>query len=348
MGELNTATGKRQISDETPGLIAKRLPFKSIPIIDIGGAYSSRLGDRRAVASQIRSASIGVGFFYIKNHGVAQPLIDRTFGASRDFFGLPLAEKMKLHVSMHKHHAGYIPLQGEKLNEQNSDRGDLKESLEFTVGVPEQDLKTMAEDPFIGDAILPESHAELRQVLKEYYDAMWELMNVLNRLSALALDLPEDFFAGAFRNPITNIRLLRYPPMPADAGRSEKIRGCGEHSDYLGYTLLAQDAIGGLEVLNCAGEWIEALPVPGTFVVNTGDLISHWTNGLFASTVHRVALKHNDHFRHAIAFFTGPNFDSLIECLPSCTDAATPAKYPPVKTGEYLYSRLNSTVQYQY
>lgn len=346
MSDLTTATGTRRISTETPGLVAKRIPFTSIPIIDFSGAYSSRLADRKLVAGQIRQASVEIGFFYIENHGVPQTLIEQSFDASREFFALPVADKMELRVGKHRHHAGYIPIQGEKLYDADEALGDQKESLEITVGVPDKDRKSVAGDPFAGDRILPERHARLRRVMKEYFDAMWGVMRVLNHISALALDLREDFFAATFTRPITNIRLLRYPPAPVESRSSEKIRGCGEHSDHLWYTLLAQDAIGGLEVLNSAGQWIEAPPIPRTFVVNTGDLVSHWTNDLFASTVHRVTINQTERSRYAIAFFTGPDFETSIECLPSCTDAAHPPKYPPVKTGDYLYQRLNSTVQY--
>ena len=223
---------------------------------------------------------------------------------------------------------------------------DKKESLEISIGVSDNDANTRDSNPFLRDTGWLRNHSEIRNTMHTYYARMWELARLLNRISALALGLSENFFEQPFSQPTTNIRLLSYPPLVVDTVGNGKVLACGEHSDYLGYNLLVQDQVGGLEVLNSAGEWIEATPVPGTFVVNTGDLFAHWTNDLFASTIHRVTVNKSGQYRNAIAFFTGPNCDALIECLPSCTSETQPPKYPPITTGDYLYQRLSSTVQY--
>lgn len=347
MSDLTTATGTREISKETDGLSAKRVAFSSIPIIDFSDAYSSDLYARKTVADQIRKASIEVGFFYISNHGISQALIDQVFSVAKDFFALPLEEKMELHVSKHKHHAGYIAVGGEKLHDQDKDASaDRKESLEISIGLQDKPTSTtLGSDTFRSETEWLNGYPEIQNIMATYYNKMWELARLFNRIVALALELPENFFEYAFSRPITNIRCLSYPPLPPDTSKHEKSRACGEHSDYLSYNLLVQDDIGGLEVLNSAGEWIEATPVPGTFVVNTGDLISHWTNDLFASTIHRVTRNQTDRVRNAIAFFTGPNTDALIECLPSCKEPEKAPKYPPITTGEYLQQRLSTTMQ---
>ena len=348
MAELQTATGKRKISEETRGLSSKRMAFNSIPVIDFKDAYNTSKIKRKSVAEQVREASVEVGFFYIKNHGISQVLVDRAFAASKQFFTLPLREKMELHVSKFEVHAGYIPIEGETLQDHAETRiADQKESLEVSVGQSVADPTIQHDDIFVCDTQWLKPYPKLHTTMQEYYREMWKLVRLLNRISALSLDLPENFFREMFLRPITNIRLLRYPPLTAGANMSDKLRGCGEHSDYLCYTLLAQDEVGGLEVLNSNGEWIQAPYIPGTFVVNTGDLISHWTNDLFASTIHRVTINQTERYRHAIAFFTGPDFNAKIECLPSCKNAEYPAKYPPTTTGDYLYQRLSSTVQYE-
>lgn len=348
MSDLTTATGRRQNSEETPDLHAKRVAFSSIPIIDFADAFSPDLKARKEVADQIRTASIEVGFFYISNHGVPLELIEQVFSVTKQFFALPLDKKMELHISRHEGHAGYIAVGGEKLHDQDEHASaDRKESLEISIGLQDNPAQATADnDAFLSESEWLRGHPEICNVMHTYYNRMWELARLLNRIMALALKLPENFFDDAFSRPITNIRCLSYPPLDPDTAKHEKIRACGEHSDYLTYTLLIQDDIGGLEVLNCAGDWIEATPVPGTFVVNTGDLISHWTNDLFASTIHRVTLNQTERVRNAIAFFTGPNIDALIECLPSCKDADKKPKYPPITTGKYLFQRLSSTVQY--
>ena len=347
MNELTTATGTRKISKETPGLEAKRVAFTSIPIVDFSNAYSSDVKARREVADEIRKASIEVGFFYISNHGVSQELIEQVFSVTKQFFALPLARKMELHISKHKRHAGYIAIGGEKLQDHDEQvSADRKESLEISIGIQDNAaLATPSSDVFLRECEWLSGYPEMRNVMHTYYNRMWELARLLNRVMALALHLPENFFEAAFSRPITNIRCLSYPPLEPDVATNDKTRACGEHSDYLTYNLLVQDDIGGLEVLNCHGEWIEATPVPGTFVVNTGDLISHWTNDLFASTIHRVTSNQTERVRNAIAFFTGPNIDARIECLPSCMNISETPKYKPITTGEYLFQRLSNTMQ---
>ena len=346
MSNFTTAAGTGQIPEDPPDLHAKRVAVSSIPIIDFSGAYSSDLNACKVVAENIRKASVEMGFFYIRNHGIPQTLIDQVFAVSRQFFTLPLDEKMKLHVAKHEQHAGYIPIEGERLQDHDEYGGaDQKESLEVSIGLQRKDETTLGENQFIRDTLWLADYSEARNTMHAYYEKMWRLVRLLNRISALAVDLPQDFFVDMFSHPITNIRLLRYPPLVANTAQDKRILGCGEHSDYLYYTLLAQDEIGGLEVLNKDGEWLQAPPIPETFVVNTGDLISHWTNDLFASTVHRVTINQSKGHRYSIAFFTGPNFDATIECLPACTDETHPPKYPPITTGDYLYQRLSSTVQ---
>ena len=117
-------------------LAAHRVAFDSIPIIDFGSAYSCDLQQRKALGAEIRRASIEIGFFYIKNHGVPEGLIERTFAASRAFFALPLAEKMRLHIAKQSHYSGYIPIAGEKLQDRDSTvSADQKESLELSLGI---------------------------------------------------------------------------------------------------------------------------------------------------------------------------------------------------------------------
>ena len=141
------------------------------------------------------------------------------------------------------------------------------------------------------------------------------------------------------------MRLLHYPPLPEGYTPQDGENRAGAHTDYGSITLLFQDDAGGLEVRTRAGEWLAATPIPGTVVVNTGDLMHRWTNHVFCSTPHRVNVppqaQHRDRF--SIAFFCHPNKDAEIACIDTCASADNPARYAPISAGDHLLQRLNAT-----
>ncbi len=104
---------------------------------------------------------------------------------------------------------------------------------------------------------------------------------------------------------------------------------------------------GGLQIRS-GGEWIDVPAVAGSFVVNLGDSMARWTNDRWVSTMHRVVNPPDQvaarHSRISFPYFVQPNYDALIECIPSCIDAEAPAKYPPVLNGEYLTMKFSQQV----
>ncbi|MCC7484292.1 MAG: isopenicillin N synthase family oxygenase [Burkholderiales bacterium] len=168
----------------------------------------------------------------------------------------------------------------------------------------------------------------------DYQAAMRALGDRVLSLIAPSLDLPEDEFAPYYNAPTTTLRLLRCPPHLGNAPENQI--GAGAHTDWGGVTLLAQDDLGGLEVRNVAGEWIQATPVPGTFVVNLGDLMQRWTTDLYRSNMHRVknngAARRN---RHSVPFFYSPRPSAVIECLPTCAGPDRPPWHAPCTAGEH-------------
>jgi isopenicillin N synthase-like dioxygenase len=105
----------------------------------------------------------------------------------------------------------------------------------------------------------------------------------------------------------------------------------------------AEDKPGGLEVLDAQGQWRPVPIVPGTLVVNLGDLMAQWTNDRWVSTMHRVVNPPRDKSmssrRQSLIFFHQPNYDALIECLPTCLDNGR-AKYAPITSGEHLLMKM--------
>ncbi|KAI0076751.1 2OG-Fe-II oxygenase [Panus rudis PR-1116 ss-1] len=311
--------------------------FEEIPIIDIHAALSTDEAVRRALADEIRDACINVGFFYVKNHGISCEVISRAVAAARRFFQLPLDEKATLDIHKSSNFKGYTALLGENTNPEN--RGDLHEG--FDIGWEDISGASRTDDgAMTGQNVWPENLPGFREAVLEYYHSAVKLGKALFPLFALALDLPENFFDDKTTKPAAIMRLLYYPPqtVPID----DRVEGIGAHTDYECFTILWQDQVQALQVLNNDGKWIDAVPIPGTLVVNLGDQLARWTNDVFKSTTHR-AVNRSGVERYSIPLFFGTDYDVKLEALPSCVSPDSPAKYEVITAGEYVKSRLEAT-----
>lgn len=304
-------------------------PADKIPVIDLAANNA---------AWEVHKACRETGFFYIANHGISPSLIEGQFAWSKRFFDLPLADKLAIHLKKSRSAAGYAPIAGQALDSQNANAKasppDLKESFAFAEELPDDHPFAAAGLRGFGNNQWPQHLPGFREHMLSYQAAMRKLGDRVLSLVAASLSLPENQFASHYDVPMPNVRLLKYPPQPRDAEFNQI--GAGAHTDWGGVTLLAQDNLGGLEVVNVAGEWLEAAPIEGTFVVNLGDLMARWTNGLYQSTMHRVRNNKSDRDRYSIAFFYSPRPTAVVECLPTCTDADRPPRFPPCTVGEHI------------
>jgi isopenicillin N synthase-like dioxygenase len=123
---------------------------------------------------------------------------------------------------------------------------------------------------------------------------------------------------------------MRYPPVAAEPNRF----GIAPHTDSNFMTFLAQTEVPGLQVQMPGGDWLDVPYIPGSFAVNSGDMLRRWSNARFKSTPHR-ALPPAGRERYAIPFFLGPRFDQRIECLPTCTGPGNPPRWEPITYAEW-------------
>lgn len=322
----------------------------AVPVIDVAPFLTGAPADRQEVAREVGRACEEIGFFTILGHGVDAALIARMTGVSRAFFALPLAEKLAVKRPRPEQSRGYIGVGDEHLGYGIGQRTtDLKEF--FAVGpvdVPDEEYYTCpAAYPSFAPNVWPARPAGLRVVFTEYYRAMERLAAQLMRIFALALDLPEEIFRDKTDRHISGMRVINYPEQP-EAPTSGQLRA-GAHSDYGALTILtAENAPGGLQVLNRLGQWVDVVPASDSFVINLGDLMMHWTNDRWVSTLHRVVNPPRDRAlgsrRQSIVFFHQPNYDAVIECLPSCYGPGNPPRYAPVTSGEHRLRKFLRTV----
>jgi isopenicillin N synthase-like dioxygenase len=323
----------------TSTLEAIHVSNSALPVIDIAGLSSNAAGDRKAVAARLRTACLDNGFFYISNHGVPANLIATLFEQTRQFFDSPASVKSAVDKSLSFCARGFEPMRAQTL--EAGAPPDLKESFYIGPELALDDIRVVARRFNHGPNLWPAGMSEFRPVTEAYFSTMLKLSQKLMGGLALALDLDEDYFAAYCTDPHATLRLLHYPPQPANAAPGEK--GAGAHSDFGGLTLLLQDEAGGLQVQgNTKDEWIHATPIPGTFVVNLGDMIARWTNDRFRSTVHRV-VNASGRERYSVPFFFSGNPDQQVECLPSCLAADDVPKYPPTTVEGHLREMYRRT-----
>ena len=265
-------------------------------------------GDASPVADEIRLACRECGFFYVTGHGVDQALQQRLEALSRDFFALPLADKMA--IRMERGGAawrGYFPV-GQELT---SGKPDLKEGIYFGAELPDDHPLVRAGTPLHGRNLFPSGMPEFRDVVLAYIGAMTRLGHTLMEGIALSLGLERTYFAERYtRDPLTLFRIFNYPP-DRSADAPEPQWGVGEHTDYGLLTMLKQDDAGGLEVKSQA-RWIPAPPIPDSFICNIGDMLDRMTGGFYRSTPHRVRnVARRD--RLSFPFFFDPNMAARIE-----------------------------------
>jgi isopenicillin N synthase-like dioxygenase len=248
-----------------------------------------------------------------------------------------------VHVKLSRNNSGYTPLLEE--NTDPAGKGDLHEAFDMALELTPDDPELRGEKGLYGVNLWPDGQPAFRRAMLDYSKEMLRLGRQLFGAFALALDLDEDFFAPMITKPTMAQRIVYYPSQ--DPAQLEETQiGIGAHSDYECFTILAQHEVPALQILNCAGEWIAAPPIPGTFVVNIGDQMARWSNDLFASTVHR-AINTTGLPRYSIPFFLGTNYDTVIDALPGCVSAERPRKYDPVIAGDYVQSRFDATYGYR-
>ncbi len=303
---------------------------KDVPVIDFSPFLEGTAAGRNKVAAAVREACEGIGFFYLAGHGVPQAEIDGIFAAARRFFELPLEQRVKVKLTP-KQNRGYQPL-GSRMYADKADAPDQNESYKYQHEYAEDDPDILDGNRVHARNQWPDGLPGWRETLIGYYDQMEWLTDKLLRAFALALELPDEYFIEFYKKPLTQINLLHYPPRLIPPGLRQF--GLRPHSDTTAFTILAQDDNGGLQVEH-DGEWIEVPPIPGTYVINIGDMMERWTNDRFASTPHRV-INRSGKERYSVPYFAIPDFDAVVSCLPSCMGPGRPAKYPPRHVGEFM------------
>ena len=305
------------------------------------------------MAADIDAALREVGFVTVVGHGVSPGTKSAYFAAMREFFELPIADKEAIAIGRSEYHRGYVGFEAEALdgvlgNDEDAigtaAAGDLKETLDTgTEYAPDHPL-VVAGTPLHGPNQWPDLPG-FREAYDAYRDAVVEAALRVQRGLAMALGLAPTFFEDQPGDTMFHLRLIHYPPQSRVTPAPGQL-GCGAHTDYGTLTVLADDGVGGLQVRQRSGEWVDVVVPDGQLVVNIGDLMAIWTNDRWVSNPHRVVNPQGVD-RYSSPLFVTPPFHLRIETLPTCLDADGASAHAPLVSGPYLPARFDGTHTYR-
>ncbi|MBS1673995.1 MAG: isopenicillin N synthase family oxygenase [Actinobacteria bacterium] len=301
------------------------LPILDLSQLDAGAESAARFRD------DLRAATHDVGFFYLTGTGVTPELENRLHRAALDFFALPEEEKLAIENVKSPHFRGYTRIGGERTQgtvdwREQIDIGPERETVDGGPGY----------NRLIGPNLWPDAQPELRTVVAEWHEHLSGVARKLLRAWALALGAEATYFEENFGDPSTLIKIVRYP----GTHEPEPQQGVGAHKDSGVLTLLwVEPGKGGLQVER-DGEWVDAPPVDGAFVVNIGELLEYATDGYLKATNHRVVSPKAPDERISIPFFFNPALDRrlpLIELPPELAAQARGVTKDPRNPIHALY-----------
>jgi isopenicillin N synthase-like dioxygenase len=308
-----------------------------LPLLDLS-LFEEDGFKRKGFLADLRSAARDIGFFYLVGHGIPQAEADNLFAEAGRFFALPDAEKQAIAMVSSPQFRGYTRVAGELTKGQ----ADWREQLDF--GVERRTIPQLPGTPawtrLQGPNLWPAGLPSLRTAVIAWQTKVAEVAIRLLEAFALSLEQREDAFAPIYAGaPNHRMKIVRYP----GRDRTESDQGVGAHKDSGFLTLLLQDANKGLQV-DYGGSWIDVEPIPGTFVVNIGELLELASNGYLRATVHRVVTPPAGAERYSIPFFFSARLDAEIPFLDLPADLAAEAKGPTSDPDNPLFRNVGTNV----
>ncbi len=306
----------------------------SIPVIDISVMQDESDAASQRVGQQLCQAAEKYGFFYVAGHGVDAQTIKSTFATARNFFSLPANQKAT--VTMSGTHRGFLPI-GESTMEGYSS-ADQKESFIWGLDEKFDNPRTDTENQLHAPNRWPDQPAEMREVLNAFFAEVHSCSAKILRALALAIGESADIFTRNFNRPTSRGSLIYYPTNEQAVGQY----GVSPHSDFGCLSMLLQGS-SGLSAKLADGKWHEIEPVPDTFVVNIGDLLSRWTNGRFRSVPHCV-VNQTSAARYSLVVFVDPDSQTVIDPI---VHKGETAKFEPITCDAYINGRFNRSFAYR-
>jgi isopenicillin N synthase-like dioxygenase len=304
----------------------------ALPLISLKDLLSSDPVKQQAVADEVGAAARRFGFFRVCDHGIPPELIEAAYSVAALFFAQPERHKMRHYIANSSNHRGYVPF---------SEKGDYEdekhrqyEAFDLGLDLPMDDPDYLDGNRLLGPNVWPDSPG-FKSVIAAYYDQIANLGRRVTAALEMHLGLPKGAMLSKMDKPISQLRMLHY--LRSSDSVDQKSVNMGAHTDYECLTLL-HTRNAGLQVLSTTGKWIDVPVDHSVFVVNIGDMLEAWSNGILRSTLHRVVNSSAERF--SMPYFVAANHDTIIEPFPQLCGDDRPAAYQPFRAGEHLETML--------
>jgi len=307
----------------------------SIPVLDLRAFTEGSPRDQQAFCAGFGDALATFGFVTLDHHSIPAALVQQGFAAAAEFFALPDADKRGCVVPGSQGNRGYIPFGGERAL--GASVADLKEF--FHVGQP---CPPEGADPAVyADNVWHVGSLAFRQASLLPYAALYVVSLTALRAVARYLELPENHFADMAVGGNSVLRVIHYPPVPAEVPPGA-VRAAA-HEDINLLTLLVESTAGGLQLLRRDGQWIPVHALDGQIVLDAGDMLQRCTNRRIPSTTHRVVNPDGAHGpRYSMPFFTHPRPEVVLAPAASLVGPGFPAPEAPITAHGFLTERLRA------
>ena len=319
-----------------------------IPVIDISPFLNG--SDKKGVAEKVTNACKNIGFLIISGHGIEPTTVEDAFRKSRQFFNLEQKKKNLYHPQQKSQQRGYhaFATRGLAYTLGRDAPPDLRET--YFLGPLNDHKKYFQASPEALKAyasnILPDQPEGFSASLENIYASYQRLSEDILRIFSISLNLDENFFSKLITRHFSILSSHYYPPLqkPPVPGQLRT----GAHTDFGAITILAMtNAAGGLEVLMPDDTWQAVTPKKNELVVNIGDMMALWTNGIWKSTLHRVInpekLYDERSQRQTIGYFMHPDYDTLIKTIPTCITKERPKVFAEITAGEHIAKKIRAS-----
>ena len=303
-----------------------------IPNLDFNLWKNGNQEERNAFVAELGKAYTDIGFVTIKNHGFNEAVQEELYRQVATFFELDQEKKQQYEIQEIAGQRGYTSFGKE--HAKGIDAADLKEF--WQVGQP----SPAYEGPEYHDNVNVNELPSFAPSFEKAYQDLEAIGQEMLQAIALYLSLDQHYFEPWVKGGNSILRAIHYPPITSDPGDSVR---AGQHEDINLITLLMGASAEGLEVLNKQGEWVGITAIPGSLVVNVGDMLQRLTNGVLKSTTHRVVNPPKEKWaspRYSIPFFLHPVGKMPLYALENCISTDRPKGFENITAGAYLEERL--------